>query len=159
MLVKAYIAGPLFSDAEKTFNQIVADRMAASGIDTYLPQRDGGEGVQMVRDGADPDTVKHDLFEADVTAVRECDVLVFLLDGRVPDEGGCFEMGMAYVLGKALFGLQTDCRRFAGNDNNLMIDFPLRSRIAHSLEELVAMLTAHLADPVDRLIPDGSPAA
>ncbi|TMC12678.1 MAG: hypothetical protein E6J41_02485 [Chloroflexi bacterium] len=157
--MKAYIAAPLFSDAEKKFNQSVADCLAALGIDSYLPQRDGGEGVRMVRGGADPDTVKQQLFQADVTAVRECDLLVFLLDGRVPDEGGCFEMGMAYVLGKALYALQTDCRRFAGGDNNLMIDYPLRGRIAHSLDELVAMLIAHSADPAAGLVSERSPAS
>jgi len=141
--VKAYIAAPMFSDAEKAFNLTVASRLAALGIDTYLPQRDGGEAAPMIRAGLEEDTVRRRLFDGDVTGIRECEIFVFVLDGRVPDEGGCVELGIAYAWGKTCVGVQTDCRRFGGTDsNNLMIDYALAGQIAHSLGELGEMLAA-----------------
>jgi hypothetical protein len=48
--------------------------------------------------------------------------------------------------GAACFGLQTDSRRFGGTDsNNLMIDYSLTGGIARSIDELTAVLGAHLA--------------
>ena len=37
-------------------------------------------------------------------------VLVMVLDGRVPDEGACVELGIAYALGKPCYGIRTDVR-------------------------------------------------
>ena len=146
--MKAYIAAPLFSQAEKQFNLVVDQRVRSLGIDTYLPQRDGGEAAELIRQGFDEDTVRRRLFVGDCAAVRDSDLFVFVLDGRSPDEGGCVELGIAYALGKPSFGLQTDCRRFGGTDsNNLMIDYALTGGIAHSLDELISTLHAHLNNP------------
>ncbi|MGH3897477.1 MAG: nucleoside 2-deoxyribosyltransferase [Pseudonocardiaceae bacterium] len=144
--MRAYIAAPLFSQAEKEFN-LQVDAMARSlGLDTYLPQRDGGEAARLVRQGMDEHTVRLRLFELDCAAIAECTLFVFVLDGRVPDEGGCVELGMAFAYGKPCFGLQTDSRRFGGTDsNNLMIDYTLTGGIATSLDELADNLRAHLS--------------
>ena len=49
--MKAYIAGPLFNDAEKAFNLKVDALIQSLGIESYLPQRDGGESIRMIRQG------------------------------------------------------------------------------------------------------------
>src|SRR5918999_610813 len=36
-----YLAGPLFSEAERRFNLGLAHRLEALGFDVFLPQRDG----------------------------------------------------------------------------------------------------------------------
>lgn len=137
-----YIAAPLFSDAEREFNLRLDAALRRAGIETYLPQRDGGEAAPLIRQGHDEHTVRSRLFDGDVQAVKECVALVFVLDGRVPDEGGCVELGMAYAWGKPCVGLQTDSRRFGGTDsNNLMIDYALDQRISRSIEELVTVVT------------------
>jgi nucleoside 2-deoxyribosyltransferase len=144
--MKAYIAAPLFCDAEKLFNLRVDAAVRELGLDTYLPQRDGGEAAPLVRQGLDEDTVRRRLYELDCAAIAECDVFVFILDGRVPDEGGCVELGMARARGAACFGLQTDSRRFGGTDsNNLMIDYSLDGGTARSISDLTALLRAHLS--------------
>lgn len=33
-----------------------------------------------------------------------------LVDGRVPDEGACVELGLAYAYGKRCYGAKTDTR-------------------------------------------------
>ena len=146
--MRAYIAGPLFSEAEKQFNLRVDAMLRSLGLDTYLPQRDGGEAARQIRQGLDEHAVRQRLFDLDCAAIAECALFVFVLDGRVPDEGGCVELGMAYARGVACFGLQTDSRRFGGTDsNNLMIDYALTGGIAASIGELASRLRAHLGDP------------
>jgi len=143
--MKAYIAAPLFCDAEKAFNLQVDAAVRTLGLATFLPQRDGGEAAPLVRRGLDEDTVRRRLYELDCAAIAECPIFVFILDGRVPDEGGCVELGMARARGADCFGVQTDSRRFGGTDsNNLMIDYSLNGGIAHSIDELSVLLRAHL---------------
>jgi nucleoside 2-deoxyribosyltransferase len=145
-LMKAYIAAPLFCEAEKAFNLRVDAALRDLGFGTFLPQRDGGEAAPLVRQGLDEDTIRRRLYDLDCAAIAECEVFVFVLDGRVPDEGACVELGMARARGAACFGLQTDSRRFGGTDsNNLMIDYSLEGGIAGSIGELTTLLQAHLA--------------
>lgn len=144
--MKAYIAAPLFNDAEKQFNLQVDTAVRALGIETFLPQRDGGEAAPLVRQGMDEDTIRRRLFELDCAAIAAADLFLFILDGRVPDEGGCVELGMAFARGLPCFGLQTDSRRFGGTDsNNLMIDYTLTGGTAATIDQLVDLLRAHLA--------------
>ena len=134
--MQAYIAGPLFNDAEKAFNLKVDALVQSLGIQTYLPQRDGGESIRMIREGQPPERVRRRLFELDVSQVRACDLFVCILNGRVPDEGTCVELGMAYILGKECIGYQTDSRRFALDYNNLMIENALNGGLALTLDQL-----------------------
>jgi nucleoside 2-deoxyribosyltransferase len=140
--VKAYIAGPLFNDAEKAFNMKVDALVQSLGIETYLPQRDGGESIRMIREGQPPERVRQRLFELDVSEVRACDLFICILDGRVPDEGTCVELGMAYILEKECIGYQTDSRRFALDYNNLMIEHALNGGIAQMLDDLINLIQA-----------------
>lgn len=144
-MLTAYIAAPLFNQAEKTFNLVVDDALRDAGITTYLPQRDAGEGSMMVAQGMEPAQVREHLFTSDVKAVQSCDLFVMVLDGRVPDEGACVELGLAYAWGKPCFGLQTDIRRFTEQSNNLMIDSILEAT-AHTVDDLVQLLT-HYQNP------------
>lgn len=141
-MLTAYIAAPLFCDAEKTYNLAVDAALRTADITTYLPQRDGGEGAAMVAAGMDPVQVREQLFSADVNAVHRCDLLVMLLDGRVPDEGACVELGLAHAWDKPCFGLQTDIRRFADQSNNLMIDSILKV-ITHTIDDLIADISRY----------------
>lgn len=142
--MKAYIAGPLFNDAEKAFNLKVDALVQSLDIKTYLPQRDGGESIRMIREGQPPERVRRRLFDLDVSEVRACDLFVCILDGRVPDEGTCVELGMAYILGKACIGYQTDSRRFALDYNNLMIENALNGGLALSLDQLSKLIKASI---------------
>ncbi len=140
--MKAYIAGPLFNDAEKAFNLKVDALIQSLGIESYLPQRDGGESIRMIREGQPPERVRRRLFELDVSGVRACDLFICILDGRVPDEGTCVELGMAYILEKECIGYQTDSRRFALDYNNLMIENALNGGIAQTLDGLINLIQA-----------------
>jgi nucleoside 2-deoxyribosyltransferase len=143
--MKAYIAAPLFCDAEKAFNLLVDAAVREIGLATFLLQRDGGEAAPLVRQDLGEDTIRRRLYDLDCAAIAESEVFVFIFDGRVPDEGGCVELDMARARGSDCFGLQIDSRRFGGTDsNNLMIDYSLNGGIAHSIDELTNLLRAHL---------------
>ncbi|MBA2473007.1 MAG: hypothetical protein DLM61_16730 [Pseudonocardiales bacterium] len=143
--MKAYLAAPLFCQGEKEFNLRVDTVVRSVGLDTFLPQRDGGEAARLIRQGMDEHVVRQRLFDLDCAAIADCALFVFVLDGRVPDEGACVELGMAFARGKPCFGLQTDSRRFDGTDsNNLMIDYALTGGIAASLDELAGNLRTYL---------------
>ena len=57
--------------------------------------------------------------------------------GRVPDEGACVELGIAYALGKKCIGYKTDDRNldFTGDDN-LFIEGCMDFKVIHNKEEL-----------------------
>ena len=55
------------------------------------------------------------------------------MDGRVPDEGACVEIGIVYALGKGCIGLKTDARgAFEGADNPMVLG-ALKFRVAGNL--------------------------
>jgi nucleoside 2-deoxyribosyltransferase len=129
-----YFAAPLFSHAERSFNEHIVLQLRKS-FDVYLPQEDGGLLVDMVDRGIEPDEAGNQIFRVDIAALRECDVVLIVLDGRSVDEGAAFELGCAYMLRKQCYGLQTDPRRLLKTGNNPMIDCALR-RVFRSLDDL-----------------------
>lgn len=129
-----YLAGPLFSDAELTYN-LKLTSLLEEFFDVYLPQRDGGRLVDLVERGVPVKDAYRSIFDRDVEALRESDALLLVLDGRTIDEGATFELGVAYSLGKSCIGLQTDPRRLLPIGNNPMIDGALE-RVLCNTEEL-----------------------
>ncbi|MCY0881422.1 MAG: nucleoside 2-deoxyribosyltransferase [Firmicutes bacterium] len=138
--MKIYVSAPLFNEMERAFNEKVDAMLQAMGFETYLPQRDGAEAAKLLDEGRDWNEVSRELFELDTQGVRQCDVLLYLLDGRVPDDGASVELGMAYAWGKLCIGFQTDSRRFARGYNNLMLERALDFGIASSWEDLKKLL-------------------
>ena len=139
-----YFAGPLFSLAERSFNLRLANRLEDAGYEVFLPQRDGTEAFRLK--GAER---RQAIFDTEREKIFEADVFLFILDGRVPDEGAAVELGMAYAqkyLGetrKLLLGFHTDVRgSFHGSRLNPMLLGPLE-RIVGNEEELLEALALH----------------
>ncbi|MCQ2085745.1 MAG: nucleoside 2-deoxyribosyltransferase, partial [archaeon] len=80
------------------------------------------------------------VFLADLELLDSCDILVFNLDGRIPDEGACVELGYAYARGKKVYGIKTDVRVSEYGIDNMMISGMLKEKVARSTAELIAML-------------------
>jgi hypothetical protein len=79
-----------------------------------------------------PEERRHAMFHLDRTTILDAEVFLFVLDGRVPDEGACVELGIAYCQKylqngeKLLVGLHTDIRAaFVGGRLNPMVRLPL----------------------------------
>ena len=133
---KIYIAAPLFSQGERAFNERIDTVLRALGHETFLPQRDGGCVADL------PELIngvpkRQYLFQMDCVHMDWCDTLLFVMDGRVPDEGACFELGYAYAKGKRCIGYKTDVRSFIGGYDNVML-CGAPERVLRSEEELRA---------------------
>jgi nucleoside 2-deoxyribosyltransferase len=129
-----YFAAPLFSQAERQFNAETA-RLLGSAFDVYLPQEVAGLVAVKVAEGIDTEEAFRAVFKLDLQAIRRCDVVLAVLDGRTVDEGVAFELGFAYSLGIPCIGLQTDSRRMSPLGNNPMIECSLEMSFA-SVSEL-----------------------
>lgn len=123
-----YFAAPLFSEAELAFNARLAEEIEKLGFTVFLPQRDGVE-LQKEPWASMPATERQAaIFGKDSDAVIASDMLLFVLDGRVPDEGACVELGIAWADRRAthrkrpIIGLMTDRRvAFEGERLNAML--------------------------------------
>lgn len=138
---KIYIAGPLFSESELRYNESLDDYLVGLGFQTFLPQRDGYKLSELLDKGHSIDAAVGQIFDRDIKEIQESDIVVFILDGRVPDEGACVEVGYAYAIGKDCIGLKTDTRALMYNLINPLIVGALKNRIANSFHELGIILT------------------
>jgi nucleoside 2-deoxyribosyltransferase len=152
--VLIYLAGPLFSEAERRFNERLTERLEALGFRVFLPQRDGVEREKPPYDAMTPEERRQATFHLDKTRILEADVFLFVLDGRVPDEGACVELGIAYCqkellnTDKLLVGLQTDARAaFPTSKLNPMVRVPLQY-VAEDEETLLKVLADYRAGAV-----------
>lgn len=136
-----YLAAPLFSAAERSFNRQLKDALS-DYFEVFLPQEDGALMPELLAKGASVKEASNAVFGMDVRAVKRCDAMLVVLDGRSIDEGAAFELGLAFALGKYCVGLQTDFRRLAPFGNNPMIDGAL-SKVFTTPDELVAWARGH----------------
>src|SRR5919107_5540542 len=144
-----YLAGPLFSEAERRFNLGLTQRLEATGFEFFLPQRDGADRNRPPYDAMTPEERRRAMFRLDRSRILDSDVFLFGLDGRVPDEGACVELGIAHCQrhlqgsGKLLIGLHTDTRAaFVNSRLNPMVRVAL-DRIVDDEEALLRLLSGH----------------
>ena len=139
--MRIYLAGPLFNAAETEYNRLVKRELEARGMEVVLPQDSDilFEPSEMDDRGYALDAAEK-IFERDLQLLDSCDALVINLDGRVPDEGACVELGYAFAKGKPVFGLKTDVRVSEFGIDNMMIAGMLRGRTAGSVSLLAEML-------------------
>ena len=130
--MKLYFAGPLFCKSEREFNISLTSKIEEIGYDVFLPQRDGAEKDKSPYDKMSKEERRYSIFSIDRDKILECDVFLFILDGRVPDEGACVELGIAYTQKyltnstKTLIGFHSDIRAaFIGAKLNPMLFIPL----------------------------------
>jgi len=126
--MRVYFAGPLFCEAERAFNLRLAAKLEAIGYQVFLPQRDGVEAKRPPYNEMANDELQRTIFQLDQDEILQAEIFLFVLDGRVPDEGACVELGIAYgqkhflQQDKLLIGLLTDMRgAFLGGKLNAMI--------------------------------------
>jgi nucleoside 2-deoxyribosyltransferase len=137
-----YIAGPLFSESEIKYNIELDKFLSSLGFRTFLPQRDGFRLDGLLSKGIDSSEAINTIFQKDLDVIRNSDIIVMILDGRVPDEGACIEIGYGYALGKECVGIKTDSRSLMSNLDNPLIIGTLNNRIARNFEELREILVS-----------------
>ncbi len=143
--MKLYFAGPLFCDAEKEFNKKLTEQIEALGYNVFLPQRDGVSGTSTQMTSLEKSKA---IFDLDKKEMLTSDIFLFVLDGRIPDEGACVALGMSYMHKQLvnqnilLIGLQTD-KRGAYVDSKLN---PMLEASMDSIFESVSELLEYLSD-------------
>lgn len=136
--MRAYIAGPLFNEGERWWDEQIDAVARRVGFETFLPHRDGGEAAK------GRDTLA--IFQEDVRAIEWADMVIANLNGAAVDDGTAWEMGYAYAKGKHVIGVYTDWRlSFQGQIVNLMLEKSCE-HVVRSLDELEAVLKTYLAD-------------
>ncbi|HEV3166845.1 MAG TPA: nucleoside 2-deoxyribosyltransferase [Isosphaeraceae bacterium] len=146
--MQLYLAGPLFTQAERTWNLLLAAALEQAGHTVFLPQTEV-KALKSLEAGA--------VFQTDIDGVRSADAVVAILDGADPDSGTSFESGVAYALGIPIVAVRTDFR--GGGDAlpgqalatiNLMLSQAASAIIAlpdpaHELDSVAAAISLALS--------------
>ena len=133
-MLHAYIAGPLFNESERWFDEQIERIAAAAGFTTFLPHRDGTEGKIKSADNIPK------IFAEDVAAIDRSDIVIANLNGITTDDGTAWELGYAYARGKHLIGVYTDWRlQHKYVSVNIMLECSL-TKLVHSLDDLQTYL-------------------
>ncbi len=153
--MKIYVAGPLFTQAERDFLEACAARYKDAGMECFVPHRQALDPLQ-------PDTV----YRIDGEGVRGANALVAWLDGAAIDDGTACEIGIFAELCRreptrcvGMIGLVTDWRtmrrRAAGavaDGLNLFVVGAIRAQgeIAYDIDRVVEILSGWKTGLTDR---------
>ncbi len=102
--ITLYLAGPLFSLAERMFNCVLANELRKRGYEVFVPQEFCAD-----KTSADEIATQCKLY------LSEADAVIINLDGADADSGTAFEAGMAQET-KTTIGFRTDFRK-SGDDS------------------------------------------
>jgi len=120
IMTKLYLAGPLFTIAEQSFNAALARFLESEGFEVWLPQEHESRNNNAKA-----------IFDMDVEALDRADMVVACMDGPDPDSGTAWECGYAYAKGKPIVCYRTDFRISGdtkGAPYNLMLSESATSR-------------------------------
>ena len=83
--MRLYLAGPLFSEAERVWLDALAARLRAEGFECFVPH----ENFPSLAD-----VTLEDVYRVDAGGLRSANALVAWLDGPMVDDGTACEIGM-----------------------------------------------------------------
>ncbi len=142
--MRVYLAGPLFTLAERLWQRRLAEALRARDLTVFLPQDDAG--LPLLREPPD----FHGAFEACRDAIDRADAVVAVLDGSDADSGTAWECGYAHARGKPIVAVRTDFRGGEDRGLNLMLRRSSAALVEHpstdeDLSKLVEALLRELA--------------
>ncbi|MGN7479772.1 nucleoside 2-deoxyribosyltransferase [Solibacillus silvestris] len=115
--MKAYLANGLFSIGDRYVNELLAReiRAAIPSIELYVPQENDAIN--------DKNAYANSLAiaEADLSSLKESDVLIAVIDGVEIDSGVAAEIGAFSMLNRPIIALFSDVRQL-GRTNSKKID-------------------------------------
>jgi nucleoside 2-deoxyribosyltransferase/predicted secreted protein len=134
---KVYLAAPLFSEAERTYNATIAALLEKNLFEVYLPQEAGDDSDTR------GESEQHRLFGKNLQELEDSDIVVAIIEGADADSGTAWEMGYAFGQEKPVIALRTDFRRVGHNEHvNLMLE--QSATVVTSCAQLLAALHAPL---------------
>lgn len=145
--MRLYVAGPLFSEAERAWLDGLAARLRAEGFDCFVPHENFPELTDVTVDL---------VYRIDTEGLRSANTLVAWLDGPIVDDGTACEIGMFAELVRSggdgyrgIVAIATDIRlarrrahEVVGGGMNLFVGGAIEScgTIVHTIDEAVAAL-------------------
>lgn len=116
--MKLYLAGPLFSLAEREFNKIIANELESKidNCEVYLPQEFSKKIIKTTEAA-----LFEKMFKCCICSIDKSDIIISILDGPDADSGTCIELGYAYANKKPIIGIRTDFRKLEDKGVNLMV--------------------------------------
>ena len=145
--MRLYVAGPLFSEAERAWLDSLAARLRDEGFDCFVPHENFPELA---------DVTVENVYAVDTGGLRSANALVAWLDGPMVDDGTACEIGMFAELVRSggeqyrgIVGIVTDLRLerrrdqdVVGGGMNLFVVGAIEAsgRIVHSLDDAIAAL-------------------
>jgi len=144
--VLIYVAGPLFSEAERAWLDVLAARLRGEGFECFVPHENFSELKELT---------PTEVFRVDADGVRRANVLLAWLDGPVIDDGTACEIGIFAQLVasgdpsyRGIVGLVTDLRlqrrrgNAVGDGMNLFVIGAIEAsgRMCWSVDEAVEAL-------------------
>jgi nucleoside 2-deoxyribosyltransferase len=142
-LMKIYLAGPLFSEAERNWLKSIKAAIEILGDENYvlwpyeLITREDNESLGS---GA-----KQVIFQRCSSHLEDSDMLIAVLDGSQVDDGTAWEIGYFYARrkpGRKIIGIRTDFRRAGeceGSKVNAMIECSC-DEVVQTLDELLGII-------------------
>jgi nucleoside 2-deoxyribosyltransferase len=134
---RIYLAAPLFSQAERTYNATLADLLKQNLFEVFLPQEAGDDTDARMQ------SEQQRIFSENRDELDRADIVIAVIDGADADSGTAWEMGYAYAHNKRLIAVRTDFRRVGIYEQvNLMLEES--SVVVSSDLELLKLLNSPL---------------
>lgn len=131
--MQIFVAAPFFNDAERDFNARLALELRQHDYTVWLAQE-----TPFITTGSRRE--RHQIYQQDIAALENSDLLVAVLHGPDVDAGTAFEVGYAIARHKPVVGFKTDYRTFSRLEEvNLMLEAPM-TKICRTLPGLLAYL-------------------
>jgi nucleoside 2-deoxyribosyltransferase len=147
-MTKLYLAGPLFTLAEQSFNAELARFLESEGFEVWLPQEHEPRSNTATA-----------IFEMDVEALDWADVVVACMDGPDPDSGTAWECGYAYAKGKPIVCYRTDFRVSGdtkGAPYNLMLSESATTHLEVPFRTKTSEFHARLLEHIHKALHDAN---
>ena len=139
---RIYLAAPLFSDAERTYNATLSDLLKQHLFEVFLPQEAGDDTDTR----ANTEQVR--IFSKNKDDLDRADIVVAVIDGADADSGTAWEMGYAYAHNKPVIAVRSDFRRVGMHEQvNLMLEES--SKVVSSTIGLLESVNSPLIDKRD----------
>ncbi len=130
---QVYIAGPLFTEGERTLLEKIDTLCTQLGFQTYLPHRDAGLFTR------DKEGSKR-FFLNDVAKLDAAYLVVAVLNGLDVDSGTSWEMGYGFARGKRVIGYINDTRVYQPDLQLNPMTFNSLHLLSRNITELEAIL-------------------
>ncbi len=144
--MKIYLAGPLFTQAERRWNRELAAVLVKlkPNLHIILPQ-----DMEIEFRGNEPDFTT--IFRRNVESIEISEAVVAILDGSDSDSGTAWECGYAYAKGKPVIGVRTDFRISENGNLNAMLSQSAYVVFQESLNEDIVELGKKIIEKLEKL--------